>query len=391
MTKDFFVLVLAALPLAACATPSPPSSDGTTHAGAPSPGREELPILVSNPAEAAANSGKVVHLYGRSISSTFQGWSTPALELPTGGIVVLEPKSGATTSDVLHALKARPMGGRFLAIGKIQMLPSKESQREFATLTLETLPLTAVAATADEIIVGLWPASTPTAISVAPIVQVPLSGTRYEWWSLYRNGEGALFLESDAFGRSPIELEEPIEMVNELMALDADGDSLFELVLLLTAKSGKKRAIVVGIGGRRNAALEAKLGLATTVDEISKALGTHNWQPILSGSNGVNLARVLWDEGSLGKVPLVNLRLSGMRFYTAEELIMKDEPRSAQASLRIRAENGQAIVDVRCGIAWKTADRRDVPANRLMLPSALRALREFVDQKGTSVNQVCTP
>jgi len=370
-----------------CANQPPSLHEGLPSATVHTHEHERLPILVSNSVDAEKYAGKVVHVYGRTIASNYLGWSTPALELETGGIVVLQPKPGASLDELRRVMEARP-GGRFMVVGGIQMLPPKESQREFAIMTLEGVPQFAVA-TYDEVKVGLWPASTPTSIAVAPMFFVPLSGTAYTWWSLNQNAEGTLFLEADAFGSRAITLEEPIETVNEVLPLDADGDSLFELVLSLTTKSGKKRAIVVGFGGGRIAALEAKIGAATTADEIFKALGTYNWTPVLGGPDGANVARVLWDTATMGNPPHVNLRMSGMRFYTAEDIMMKGDVRPDRAMLRLRADNGQVVVDARCGDGWKSAEKQDVPAAASKLAVALTAARRVVDKKWNDVTKVC--
>lgn len=391
MLKGSLVFLLVAASHLACKGQPSPSKHGPLGASIQQPMNEELPILVTSPAEAERHSGNVVRVRGRSVLSTFRGLATPALELPTGDIVVLEPKSGATLEDLRGALEARPRGSRFQATGKMRMLAPKESQREVAILTLEGLPSANLAATPDEITTGLWPASTPLAVAVAPMMKIPLGDAGYAWWSLYRGGAGALFLESDAFGRHAIDLDEPVDTVDECVALDADKDSLFELVLLLTTRSGKKRAIVVGAGGRRIAALEEKLGTATTEEETYRRFDTFHWRSILGGPNGASVARVLWDEASLGAAPLAQLRLSGMRFYTTEEIMTRDGAPPRPAMLRVRAENRQAVVEARCGTTWKTVLKRDAPEDAPLLPTVLTAARGVVDTKGSDAASACAP
>ncbi len=395
MSTRWLVLVCL-ISLLACAPKAPAAPDPATPAAATVPtveavpGRADaLPILVTTAAEAEAHAGKVVHVRGRSLPSTFEGWATVALQLPSGGLVVLRPSAPDGHDALRQAMQARPIGGRFDAIGRIGMLPAKAGQAEFATLTLQGAPNAAIAATPDEVQVGVWPASSATEQAVAPMVRVPLASNGYTWWSLLRDEAGTLQLQADGVGRHPIAVEEPVATVHEVIALDADGDSLFELAIVLSTRSGSKRCVVVGATGRRVAALETRLGGAVTAEAIFAALGTAGWPTLLAGPGGADVARVLWDEASLGAAPLATLRLTGARFFATDEATAALDAPAGRALLRLRAAQGNITLDARCEGAWRAIASRPMGPSAPALPVALTLVGELVARQGDAVGAAC--
>lgn len=72
---------------------------------------------------------QTVHVRGRSVPSTFVGLATVALELPSGGIVVLQTRTLEEYARQRQAIQGTPLGRRFEAIGRMEPIPPRAGQR----------------------------------------------------------------------------------------------------------------------------------------------------------------------------------------------------------------------------------------------------------------------